>query len=744
MKRTLLICALGLAALTAWGQETRETKETPEQPDSVRATPALPPLEEERLDSIERETELRSVAVTAQRQLVHNEVDRVGYDVEHDADSRTLTVLDMLRKVPFVTIDADENIRVKGSSAFKIYKNGHPDPNLSRNARETLKAMPASMVRRIEVITSPGAREDAEGVEAILNIVLMDGSRVQGVTGSVAASMTTLLHPNANAYLMGQAGRLTASVNYGYGGMARRETEGYYDGWMDYTETGNHTASLSHQRSPGSVHYLNVDASLELDSLNLLSASMGGYFYDLNVEGDSQWQMTDATGTPLYSYASHFWMPDYLHHSWQGRADYERRTRRKDERWTASYMLALTRQHTDDETTYSDLRDVPFAYTGLLSRSRERFTEHTWQLDWLRPLAQGHQLETGGKYIYRLNTSNNEQDYQGTLDTTRTDFRHRTQVAALYADYTYRGKHLSLRAGLRYEFSHMTGWGIHRRLHDFVPRAVLQWKMTERHSLKGEYITTVQRPGIGYLNPAVEVSPFRVSQGNAALRSSRQQRINLIYMYMGRRLTLNLAPAWKWSHDGIGAVLTTQGDIHYHTYGNVIDHRRLQLEGYLQWRPWDKTTFLVNANMGRDRFENPTLGLRLSRFSGFVYGYVQQRLWWHLQATLAGYGQVGHAIAGVYGYDAPWWAGSMSLQRSFLRDDRLTVRLSGNLPLTAYKGYASHVIQGDYTSYSHQRSRSRSFTLSLSFRFGQLKSSVRKAETSIENDDVVGGIAKGR
>ncbi|MBR1787746.1 MAG: outer membrane beta-barrel protein [Bacteroidaceae bacterium] len=732
----LLTFVLGLAGLTAWAQEPREPMDS---------------LQEARLDSIEMEAEMKGVAVTAQRALVRNEADRITYDAEHDEDSRTLSVLDLLRKVPFVTVDGDDNILVKGSSAFRIYKNGHMDPTLSKNAKDILRTMPASMVRRIEVITSPGAKEDAEGVEAILNIVLKDSGGMEGVTGSLSANFNTLLHPNAGAYLMTQAGRLTASANYGYGGMSKRETEGRYDGWMDYAATGNHVESDSRQRTPGSVHYANVDVSLELDTLNLISASLGGYFQKLNVQGESRWAMSDATGAPLYSYRSHFWMPDYMHHSWQGRADYERRTRRRDERWTLSYMLALTRQHIDDETLYSELSDVPFTYTGLMTRSREHFTEHTWQLDWLRPLSRGHQLETGGKYIYRLNHSNDTQEFYGTSDTTHTAFRHRTQVAALYSDYTYRSEHLSLRAGLRYEYSRMSGRGVHRCLHDLVPRAVLHWQMTGRQSLKAEYVTTMRRPGIEYLNPAVERSPFQVRQGNPALRSSRQQSLYLIYMYMGRRLTLNLAPAVKWSRDGIGTVLTAQGNVHHQTYGNVINHRRLQLEGYLQWKPWEKTTFMLNANLGHDRYANgrettgnATSGLRLSRFSGFVYAYVQQKMWWRLQLTVAGYGQVGHAIAGVYGYDAPWWAGSMSLQRSFLRDDRLTVRLSANLPFSAYKGYTNHVIQGDYTRRSHQQSRSRSFMLSLSYRFGNLKATVRKAETSIENDDLVGGITKGQ
>ena len=736
MKNLLTIGLMSLASLGAWAQTQGEKNET---------------TQAEASDSVALEARMQDIAITAQRQLVRQDVDSIFYDVAADEDSRTLSVLDMLRKVPYVTVDGNDNILVKGGSAFRVYKNGRPDPALTKNAKEILRAMPASMVRRIEVVTSPGAKEDAEGVQAILNIVLKDNGGMEGVTGSISANINTLLHPNAGAYVMTQAGPLTVSANYGYGGMSKRETEGRYEGHIDYAATGHHVESDSRQRSPGSVHYANVDVSLELDTLNLISASMGGYFHNLNVQGDSHWAMTDGAGAPLYSYSSHFWMPDYLHHSWQGRADYERRTRRKDERWTLSYMLALTRQHIDDETTYSDLRDVPFAYTGLMSRSKERFTEHTWQLDWLRPLAKGHQLETGGKYICRLNSSRNTQEFYGPaaatsagLDTTRTTFRHRTHVAALYGDYAYRSEALSLKAGLRYEYARMSGNGVHRRLHDLVPRAALLWQMSARHSLKAEYVTTIRRPGIDYLNPAVEVAPFRVSQGNPALKSSRHQSTYLIYMYMGRRLTLNLAPAWKWSRDGIGTVLTAQGDVHHQTYGNAIGHRRLQLEGYVQWKPWDKTTLTLNANLGHDRYVNATSGLRLSRFSGFVYGYVQQKLWWRLLLTLAGYGQVGHAIAGVYGYDDPWWAGSMSLQRSFLRGDRLSVRLSADLPFTTFKRNASHQIQGDYTQVSRQHTRSRAFLLSLTYRFGSLKATVRKAETSIENDDLVGGISRQR
>ena len=94
-------------------------------------------------DSITWNKELEGVEIKAQRQLIKQEIDRIGYDVQADEESKTQTVMDMLRKVPMVTVDGQDNILVKGNSSFKIYKNGHLDPSLSKNAKEVFKAQGA-------------------------------------------------------------------------------------------------------------------------------------------------------------------------------------------------------------------------------------------------------------------------------------------------------------------------------------------------------------------------------------------------------------------------------------------------------------------------------------------------------------------------------------------------------------------------------------------------------------------------
>ena len=701
-------------------------------------------------DSITWNKELEGVEIKAQRQLIKQEIDRIGYDVQADEESKTQTVMDMLRKVPMVTVDGQDNILVKGNSSFKIYKNGHLDPSLSKNAKEVFKSMPASMVKRIEVITDPGAREDAEGVDAILNIVMVNGSKMSGITGVVSAAYTSLNHPNLYASLTGQLGKLLMSVDYGYGGMSSRETENSTHTERSFLDTGNKILLHSDGSNPGGIHYTNLNASYDIDSLNLVSASFGGYFYKLNVQGDSKTSLNSASSQPIYSFSNHYWMPGYSHSSWNGRFDYEHKTRRKGERFTLSYMLALTRQHSDQENTYSELMNAPFSYTGSLQTERERFTEHTFQADWLRPLGKGHQLEIGTKYIDRNNNSHNTQEFYGDDLLTNDEFQHTTRVLAGYADYIYNHEKWSARAGLRYEYSFMKGSypdgkkeSFNKHLNDWVPQASLKYQLTDAQSLKLNYTTSINRPGISYLNPAVVISPTIIYQGNPQLVSSRTQRISLVYSYILPNLTLQVAPGYHHTSDGISDIQTAKDDIRYRTYDNILSYRRFSVEQYVQWKPFDGTTIVLNNNLRYEHYENPNLGYRTFGWSDNYYVNLSQKLPWKLLLYLSSYGKIGRSPSDVYTMRHSYFGYYASLQRSFLKADRLTVRIAANAPFNKYWSSEAEAVNGNYRDFQQSWNRARSFTIAVTYRFGSLKASVKKTEHSIDNDDVVGGINKG-
>jgi hypothetical protein len=703
-------------------------------------------------DSVAWNKELGDVTVVAQRQLIKQKIDRIGYEVQADQESKTKTVLDMLRKVPMVAVDGQDNITVKGNSNFRVYRNGHLDPNLTKNAKTVFKSMPASMVKRIEVITDPGAREDAEGVDAILNIVMMDGSKMKGMMGVVNAFYNTLRHPNLYASITGQAGKLLVSADGGYGGMSRKETENRNDVERIFVKTGDVLKTHYDGTKPGHVVFADINASYDIDTLNLLSASFGGYFYKLNVEGDgSACMWAYNSQTPIYSYDHHNWMPGYSHHSWNGRLDYQHKTRRKGEQFTLSYMLALTRQHTDDETTYSNMQQVPFRYSGYLQTTRERFTEHTLQADWLRPLGHGHQLEVGMKYIDRSNNSSNTQEFYGLSGLSTTDFDHVTRVLAGYADYIYQREKWSARAGLRYEYSYMKGAypdgkneDFSHHLSDWVPQASVKLQLTEAQSLKLNYTTSINRPGISYLNPAVVVSPTVVQQGNARLKSSHSQTLSLIYMYVGRLLTLQLAPSWQFTNGGIASVESAQGNVRYLTYDNIQRYHRASFEQYVQWRPFSSTTLVVNNNVRYEHHKNPNLGYSNNGWSDNFYFDLSQQLPWKLRFSLGGYGQIGRRPTNVYSVQHSWYGWYTNLQRSFLKEDRLTVSIGANDLFRRERSFVTARVNGDFLDHTTSYNPVRQLNFSLTYRFGSLKAQVKKVDHSIENDDVVGGIVKGK
>ncbi len=705
-------------------------------------------------DSVTWNQALDGVTITAQRQLIKQEIDRIGYDVQADEDAKTQMVMDMLRKVPMVTIDGEDNIKVKGNTNFKIYKNGHLDPSLTKNAKEIFKAMPASSVKRIEVITDPGAREDAEGVDAILNIVMVDTRQMEGVTGSVSGSYGTLNNPNLGAYLTTQFGKAIVSVDYGYFHMSKKSSTTNRFLERTFVESGNTQKIRSESSNPGDIHFADINASYDIDTLNLLSASFGGYFYKIDVQGGGPVSMFNASGTPLYSYTENYWLPSYNHNSWNGRLDYEHRTRRKGELLTLSYMLALTRQHSEQEDTYTDMQNTPFNYTGLIAGTREHFTEHTFQADYIRPLWEGHKLEVGVKYIDRRNSSNNHQEYyNSTIPSTSTAFDHSAQIAAAYTDYIYNKDKWSARAGLRYEYSYLKGSypdgsaaTFDKHLNDWVPQASVKYQINDSQSLKLGYTTSITRPGISYLNPAVVNMPTSVSYGMPQLVSTRQQTLSLTYMYVGKKLTLQFVPHYSYYHNGIGSLVYSQGDVRYSTYGNNLRQHRWQMEGYAQWKPLDGTTLVANIAFTDNYAKNTDANLSQHTDNLFYYVNVSQKLPWKLRFTAYTFGQFGHSPMNIYAYSRAWNCYAFTLQRSFLSDDRLAVRLLACAPFSKDMHNKTRTTQGDIIGWGDNitAANGRYFKLTVSYRFGKLKASVKKTETTIENSDVVGGITKGQ
>ena len=689
---------------------------------------------------------LEEVVVTQRRQLIKNDIDKLTYDVQHDKTAQTKTTLEILKKIPLVTVDGQENIRVQGSTSFKVYRNGHPDPSLSgQNLKDILKAIPASTIKRIEVITDPGAKYDAEGTTAILNIVMMSNTKLQGVSGNVNSDVNTHGSVRLGTYLTTKVGKLTTSVNYNYADQNKKQTESYREEAYNYVKTGEHTHEYGKNSTGATIHFGNINASYEIDSLNLLTASTNFFGYKVDANTQSTNERWDKNNQLIYKFNNDMTTPGYSYVNLGGRFDYQHKTHLDGEVLTLSYMLAATRQHTTFRQAYSNMVNFPVSYTSYDRNTRERFTEHTFQIDYVRPFGKHHKIESGTKYILRYNNSTSLMDYQGTTPDMESKFKHNAQVAAAYLSYILTAGKWAARAGLRYELTHMkasypdgSNADFHTNLNDWVPSASLQYKIRDGQTLKLSYNTSINRPGINYLNPAVISTPTTESFGNANLGSSRNQKLQLAYMLVAPKFTLQLNPYYSFTNNGIAHIMYEQNHKNVYTYQNILKSKVFGISSYTEWTPFTRTSFTLNASMRYARITLPTPYLKNSGCGGGIYFNWEQKIPWKLTLSTSLGGEYGNRVYNPYAIEGHWFYYDFTLTRRFLKD-KLTVSLSAESPFIKERSSTYRIVQGDYTGYERAVMKPKRFGIRLSWNFGKLRASVKKAERSIQNDDLVGG-----
>ncbi|MBW4921937.1 TonB-dependent receptor [Prevotella histicola] len=699
-------------------------------------------------DTLKGQT-LDEVVVAQRRKLIKNDIDKLTYDVQHDKTAQTKTTLEILKKIPLVTVDGQENIRVQGSTSFKVYRNGHPDPSLSgQNLKDILKAIPASTIKRIEVITDPGAKYDAEGTTAILNIVMMSSSKLQGVSGNVNSKIDSYGSVRLGTYLTTKVGKLTTTVNYNYANQNKKQTENYREEAYNYVKTGEQKREYGANSTAATIHFGNISASYEIDSLNLMTASINFFGYKADANTQNTNERWDKNNQLIYKFNNDMTTPDYSDVNLGGRFDYQHKTHLDGEVLTLSYMLAATRPQTTFRQTYSNMVNFPVSYTSYDQNTRERFTEHTFQIDYVRPFGKHHKIESGTKYILRNNNSTSLMDYQGTTPDMESKFKHKAQVAAAYLSYILTAGKWAARAGLRYEFTRMkasypdgSNADYHANLNDWVPSASLQYKISDGQTLKFSYNTSINRPGIGYLNPAIISTPTAVSFGNANLGSSRNQKLQLEYMLVTSKLTLQLSPYYSFTNNGIGRILYEQNRKDVSTFQNILKSKIFGISSYTAWTPFTGTSFTLNASMRYARITLPTPYIKNSGCGGGIYFDWEQKIPWKLTLTTSLGGEYGNRVYNPYAIEGHWFYYNFTLTRRFLKD-KLTVSLSAESPFVKERSTTYRIVQGDYTGYERAVMKPQCFKIGLSWKFGKLRASVKTAARSIENDDLVGSKKK--
>lgn len=719
--------------------------------------------------------QLETVEVVAYKPLVKADVDKIAYSVEDDPEANTNTVIEMLKKVPMVTVDGQDNIRVNGNSSFKIYVNGKPNNMMTKNPKEVLKSMPASSIKKIEVITNPGPKYDAEGVGGILNIVT-EGKGPEGYNATFSGRANNSSY-GGGLYATVKQGKLTMSVNYN--ASSNHSPKGYT--YSDRSQIGtdgtvtSSTVADGYTKGHSQWQGGDVEASYEIDTLRLITGSFSlSKFTSKRDALNTAFSTMPATGQRLYGYRS----PSHSKENWDDYSaslDYQRSFSVKDRLLTLSYRLESSPSTSDSRYLYTD-REAADDWQTFIDRMRdqrmdgdENTMEHTFQIDYTTPFAKHHTWEAGVKYILRRNKSDNDRYNLGTGDKDETydsdnssHYRHHNDILAAYTGYGLTLDKWSARLGLRYEHTlqkveYLLGRGtnFHKNFDDLVPSARLGYKFSDATNLSLGYKMRINRPGIWYLNPYLDDRiPDAISQGNPNLDTEKSHAVDLQFSSYNSKLTYTLTGTYRFVNNSIESVdrlvndrdiaglpNPTGKDVIYSSYANIGHIQYAGLMAYANWTPITNTRITLNGSVGYSHMSDGQ-SLRNHGWCTNIDASLQQTFakTWIFNASY--YVQTPQPT--LQGKDARYQWYNFSLSKSFM-DKRLTLTAYIINPFgKRYFCYRSETVADNFRTTASSSWCQLYYGVSVSFRIGKLKASVKHTERTVENNDVKQGGGGGK
>ena len=701
------------------------------------------PLSLDTLYIKENATMLKGVEIVAQKPLVKMEVDKMSYNVAEDEDSKSNTVLDMLRKVPMVTVDGQDNITVNGSSSFKGYVDGMPNVMFSANPSMVFKSMPATAVKSIEVMTNPSAKYDAEGAAGVLNIVMnkqnpQAAQSLNGYNGTLRATAGNK-QLGASAFINGQQGKLSYSANvmtsYNRPGNTNTEMEQIQDNGMSQLLTSENNVktpftmgslSLGYQIDPMSTLNLTAQVnSMTMKSSGTSLTTMGGNSFG------SDFSYKSTTDTKM------------SRTSFNGSIDYQRffnqeHTQSLALTYQLNYSPTTTEMHNDFNTT-SDYIDL----TNRYSDNHDKTTNHTFQLDYTMPLGTGQTLSLGGKLQLHDATSDSKYYLKDIYDpNTSSEYEYKNSILAGYGEYAGNFGKLGAKAGLRYEYTwqdvkyHLgNGEDFKKDYGSLVPTASLQYNLGVGSNLGLTYNMRISRPGISYLNPYVDkTNPIAISYGNPELDVEKNHNLSLVYNMFTSKLMVNLNLHHNFVDNAISQYSFYDSDnLLNTTYGNVVQRHQTGISGYVNYLLTKDTRLFFNGGLNYTDLRSDALDQKNSGWTFNAMVGLQQTLPWDLKLSA-------FAITSTKNYTLQGWSGGFNiltatLSKSLLKD-KLTIGVQGILGLN--KGgklnIESETRGKDFTSHTNVKVPIYGVALTVSYTFGNSKMTSKQHVNRVQND----------
>ena len=494
---------------------------------------------------------INEVVITGEKSEMVIGLDKRTFNVGKDLGNAGKSASEILDNIPSVTVDLDGNVSLRGSQNVQILVDGKPSGLVSSDNPAALRSLQGSLIDRVEVVTNPSARYEAEGMSGIINIILKKDQQ-SGVNGSFEVSAGYPHDYRAGANVNFRREKINYFLNYG-ASYRERPGSGSATQHFKFPDTSYYTTVERDRLRTGWSHNLRGGADYFINERNTLTASA---FFGLSDEKNKTniWYR-DLDQEGILNELT--WREDNeqeLERNIEFSLDYTLKFKQKDRK------LNVFAQYIEEgETEESDIRENITAYYGeaikddpILQRSLNKAGEREVLLraDYTHPFGENGRFETGYRSDMRwINNpySVEERDENGDwffLEDYTNDFNYTENIHAVYAQAGNKFNKWSVQLGLRSELSDVrtylkqTDERNNRLYFDLFPTAHTAYQFNEINSAQLSYSRRINRPHFWYLNPFNNYTDARnIRTGNPNLEPEYTDSYELGYLMNNAKTT---------------------------------------------------------------------------------------------------------------------------------------------------------------------------------------------------------------
>ena len=491
---------------------------------------------------------LDEIEVIGEKTEIEIKLDKTVYNIGKDLTLKGSSVSDVLDNLPSLEVDIDGNVSLRGNQSVRILINGKPSGLVGISSNDALKQFPSESVEKVEVITSPSARYNAEGTAGIINIVLRK-NKLAGLNGSASLNLgdprrvgisTNLNFRTKKISLFGNIGDNSTKYINGF----KNETE-YFTG----REKNNFLYENGERNSERNSNYYNGGIEYFFDEKTSFVAS----FVNNSSDGlTNTSNLIDQTFDNINSLSERLEDENEIDENKEFSFNFSKKFNDKGHELTIDYQKEKSFEIESSSILNSKLKPIYERYLSEKITTDENQNSELYKIDYVLPIGEEGQFEAGfrrsnqhQKIDYLVEKEDNLGNYISDNNLSNT-LLYNEKVNAYYTQYGNKKNNFSFLLGLRFEESItnvtqvVNGDNTKKKYNDLFPTLNLALELKEDETITLGYNRRIRRARSYFINPFPSRSSItNIFQGNPNIEPTYSNGIDLGYLKRFSQTTIN-------------------------------------------------------------------------------------------------------------------------------------------------------------------------------------------------------------